>query len=73
MNWKTLLAYASGSVHELDLLRNEHLVTENHVPRPQIVARRISETKSARGVGGPKVLPKFSAGRVSLGGFYPRD
>ena len=31
MDWKTLLAYISGSVDEELLLRNEYLVAENRI------------------------------------------
>jgi hypothetical protein len=36
MDWKTLLAYISGSVDEELLLRNEYLVAENRILRDQI-------------------------------------
>jgi hypothetical protein len=36
MEWKTLLAYISGSVDQELLLRNEYLVTENRMLRQQI-------------------------------------
>jgi transposase len=39
MDWKTLLAYISGSVDEELLLRNEYLVAENHILRDQIKGR----------------------------------
>src|SRR5918996_3952607 len=39
MDWKTLLAYISGSVDEELLLRNEYLVTENRILRDQIKGR----------------------------------
>ena len=32
MNWKTLLAYITGTVDQELLLRNEYLVTENRIP-----------------------------------------
>ena len=39
MDWKTLLAYITGTVdHEL-LLRNEYLVTENRLLRQQFTGR----------------------------------
>jgi putative transposase len=39
MDWKTLLAYITGTVdHEL-LLRNEYLVTENRLLRQQLTGR----------------------------------
>jgi putative transposase len=33
MDWKTLLAYISGSVDEELLLRNEYLAAENRILR----------------------------------------
>jgi hypothetical protein len=36
MDWKTLLAYITGSVDQELLLRNESLVTENRPLRKQI-------------------------------------
>src|SRR5215467_2394551 len=39
MNWKTLLAYITGSVDQELLLRNEYLVTENRILRNQITGR----------------------------------
>jgi putative transposase len=36
MDWKTLLAYITGSVDQELLLRNEYLVTENRILRDQI-------------------------------------
>ena len=39
MDWKTLLAYISGSVDEELLLRNEYLVAENRIFRDQIKGR----------------------------------
>ena len=39
MDWKTLLAYISGSVDEELLLRNEYLVAENRILRDQIKGR----------------------------------
>jgi hypothetical protein len=36
MDWKTLLAYITGSVDQALLLRNEYLVTENRILRNQI-------------------------------------
>jgi hypothetical protein len=44
MNWKTLLAYITGSVDQELLLRNEYLVTENRILRSQIKGRaRLSD------------------------------
>ena len=39
MDWKTLLAYISGSVDEELLLRNAYLVAENRILRDQIKGR----------------------------------
>jgi transposase InsO family protein len=39
MDWKHLLAYITGSVDQALLLRNEYLVTENHILRNQITGR----------------------------------
>jgi hypothetical protein len=39
MNWKTLLAYITGSVDQELLQRNEYLVTENRILRKQIKGR----------------------------------
>src|SRR5438067_289185 len=44
MDWKTLLAYITGSVDQELLLRNEYLVTENRMLRHQIKGRvRLSD------------------------------
>ena len=44
MDWKTLLAYITGSVDQHVLLRNEYLVTENRILCRQITGRvRVSE------------------------------
>jgi len=39
MDWKTMLAYISGSVDEELLLRNEYLVAENRILRNQVKGR----------------------------------
>src|SRR5262245_16671305 len=39
MNWKTVLAYITGSVDQELLRRNEYLVTENRLLRQQIKGR----------------------------------
>ena len=39
MDWKTMLAYISGSVDEELLLRNEYLVAENRILRNQFKGR----------------------------------
>src|SRR5262252_9455625 len=44
MDWKHLLAYITGTVDQALLLRNEYLVTENHILRNQIKGRvRLSD------------------------------
>jgi putative transposase len=44
MDWKTLLAYITGSVDQHLLLRNEYLVTENRILRQKIIGRvRLSD------------------------------
>jgi putative transposase len=44
MDWKTLLAYITGSVDQELLLRNEYLATENRILRDQIKGRlRLSD------------------------------
>src|SRR5438876_4160878 len=44
MNWKTLLAYITGTVDQELLLRNEYLITENRILRHQIKGRvRLSD------------------------------
>jgi transposase len=46
MDWKTLLAYITGSVDQHLLLRNEYLVTENRILRQQITGRvRLSDSE----------------------------
>jgi len=39
MDWKTWLAYITGSVDQELLLRHEYLVTENRILRNQIQGR----------------------------------
>jgi putative transposase len=39
MDWKTLLAYITGTVDQALLVRNEYLVTENRILRHQIKGR----------------------------------
>ena len=39
MDWKTLLAYITGSVDQELLLHNEYLVTENRILRNQLTSR----------------------------------
>src|SRR5437667_7809135 len=44
MDWKTLLAYITGTVDQELLLRNEYLVTENRILRTQLKGRvRLSD------------------------------
>jgi transposase InsO family protein len=62
MDWKTLLAYITGTVDQALLLRNEYLTTENRILRHQITGRvRLSdgERKALAEIGqklGKKVL-----------------
>src|SRR2546429_5443620 len=54
MDWKTLLAYITGTVDQELLLRNEYLVTENRILRNQIKGRvRLSdgERKTLAAIG----------------------
>jgi hypothetical protein len=48
MDWKTLLAYITGSVEEQLLLRNEYLVEENRIWRKQIEGRLLKAVYSSR-------------------------
>jgi hypothetical protein len=46
MDWKTMLAYVTGSVDENLLLRIEYLVAENRILRDQIKGRlQLSDTE----------------------------
>jgi hypothetical protein len=46
MDWKQLLVYLTGSADQELLVRNEYLVTENHILRPQITGRvRLSDSE----------------------------
>src|SRR5437667_1195254 len=54
MDWKTLLAYITGTVDQELLLRNEYLVTENRLLRNQIKGRvrlRDGERKTLAAIG----------------------
>src|SRR2546427_8895881 len=54
MDWKTLLAYITGTVDQELLVRNEYLVTENRIVRNQIKGRvRLSdgERKTLAAIG----------------------
>jgi putative transposase len=54
MDWKTLLAYITGTVDQELLLRNEYLVTENQILRSQIKGRirlRDDERKTLAEIG----------------------
>src|SRR5262249_35492279 len=66
MNWKTLLAYITGSVDQELLLRNEYLVTENRILRHQITGHvRLSdgERKTLAAIG--KQLGKQTLSEVA--------
>ncbi len=43
MDWKTMLAYITGSVDRALLLRNEYLVTENRILRDQLGKRALEK------------------------------
>ncbi len=43
MDWKTMLAYITGSVDRELLLRNEYLVTENRILRDQLGKRALEK------------------------------
>jgi putative transposase len=66
MDWKTLLAYITGSVDDHLLLRNEYLVTENRILRKQLKGRvRLSdgERKTLAAIGkklGKRVLEEVA-------------
>src|SRR5437764_9247830 len=66
MDWKTLLAYITGTVDQALLLRNEYLATENRILRHQITGRvRLSdgERKALAEIGqklGKKVLEEVA-------------
>ena len=61
MDWKTMLAYISGSVDEELLLRNEYLVAENRILRNQIQGRLRLTDGERRTLGRwrPKKGPKW--------------
>ena len=60
MDWKTLLAYISGSVDEELLLRNEYLAAENRILRDQLKGRvQLTDGRDR------------SAARTTLGGEFP--
>ena len=49
MEWKTLLAYITGTVDQELLLRNEYLVAENRILRNQITGRvRLTDGERTR-------------------------
>ncbi len=66
MEWKTLLAYSTGSGDDELLVRNEYLVAENRILRDQIQGRvRLSdgERKTLAEIGkrlGKKVLEEVA-------------
>ena len=65
MDWKTLLAYITGSVDQELLLRNEYLVTENRILRNQIPGR-VRLTDGERTDAAPKLGKKL--GKTGTGG-----
>ena len=67
MDWKTLLAYITGTVDQALLLRNAYLVTENRILRQQIKGRvhlTDAERRNLAHIG--KQLPVFSANNVRV-------
>ena len=66
MNWKTLLAYITGTVDQEWLLRHEYLATENRILRNQVTGRvRLSddERKALAAIGqklGKKALEEVA-------------
>ena len=66
MEWKTLLAYITGTVDQELLLRNEDLVAENRILRKQIIGRvqlNDGERKTLAGLGqqlGKKALKSIA-------------
>jgi len=66
MDWKSLLAYITGSVDQELLVRNAYLVTENRVLRNQIKGRvRLTdgERKTLAEIG--KQLSKYALAEVA--------
>jgi putative transposase len=67
MDWKTLLAYITGTVDQELLVRNEYLVTENRILRQQIKGRvQLSDgdRKTLAGIGkrlGRKALAQVAS------------
>jgi putative transposase len=67
MDWKTLLAYITGSVDQALLLRNEYLVAENRILRNQLKGRirlRDGERKALAEIGqmlGKKALAEVAS------------
>ena len=66
MDWKTLLAYITGTVDQELLVRNEYLVTENRILRQQLRGRvrlRDAERKTLAEIGqklGKKALEEVA-------------
>ena len=75
MNWKTLLAYITGTVDQDLLLCNEYLVTENRILRSQIPGRvRLShgERKAVGEIGlGRRGGHWHRRGLYNLSGYLP--
>ena len=67
MDWKTMLAYITGSVDEDLLLRNEYLAAENRILRGQVEGRlklTDGERKTLAEIGkklGKKVLEEVAS------------
>ena len=69
MDWKTLLAYVTGSVDEQLLLRIEYLIAENGILRNQMTGRlRLSdaERKTLAEIGKKQGLQALAPEKVRL-------
>lgn len=71
MDWKTLLAYITGSVDQELLLRNDCLVTENRLLRNQIQGR-VRLTDGERKALAKRCAPQLETG-VCCSGFASRS
>ena len=62
MDWKSLLAYITGSVDQELLVRNAYLVTENRVLRNQIKGRvRLTDGERKAGMLSPEEQREYAA------------
>ena len=67
MDWKTLLAYITGTVDQELLLRNEYLVTENRLLRKQLKGRVRLSDGERKTLQTPPTHPGSSALLVNQG------